>query len=739
MKKSIFSLIFALVGFGSLTTSCEDMLTPEMDRFAVDFSGKDTVNFYLGIMRNLQGVVEQNVLLGELRGDLVSPTEFVADSVADIMNFSNLEDGENELLNRSAYYKVINQCNFYLAKADSMALKNNNYYMRREIAQVQLVRAWTYMQLVQNYGKVPFLIQPVASSGTGWETTPPDGWVTPDNLLQMLEEKGGLKQAFAYSETLGYPNYGKFNNGLVGFQHRFMTFNAHLIYGDLYLLRGQSIEDYRKAAEHYHTYLEKYLGSFVTDKASVHHVEKGKDEHYFGTAYDWVVGNFANVQYESISQEICTAIPSAANSFFGKILTRIPQIYGFDAKSSNSSSTSIVKDDDNKDKEKTTTTGLISLEANYRNRQLEPSPAYTALNMAQPFVFNEVDRVSKEIVDVKYPALGDLRYNASAPLVTTEKGRLRFIQKFNGAKQLTSSFALSVGDFNFRYAIPLYRVRQIYLRYAEALNRAGFPRHAFAILRDGLHPQNLPSIQPEVVKDTIFTDDTKTDIASVTTTLYSRYDSIANGANTIDFRELVASSDVPWLDFEKFQTKRNVGIRVAGCTGASLGNLGYGDRDSLWTYEKVVSQRMVDEAARQGQTLEMPDLKPYPLTKEHAKYNKVSETEVKTEEGDTYKHITQVAVYEVKPLTHAEVAAVETIIADELALEMAFEGTRYYDLMRIARHRNAAGLDGNEWMAWLLSRRGENLKPYEQPARKGGAIYDRILRGDWYLPAPKNN
>ena len=125
------------------------MLTPDMDRYAENFSGKDTVNFYFGILNNVQGMIEQNVLLGELRGDLVKPTEFASDSINDIINFNNLEDGENALLNRAAYYKVINQCNFYLAKADSMALKNNSYYMRRELAQVQLVRAWTYMQLVQ--------------------------------------------------------------------------------------------------------------------------------------------------------------------------------------------------------------------------------------------------------------------------------------------------------------------------------------------------------------------------------------------------------------------------------------------------------------------------------------------------------------------------------------------------------------------------------------------------------------
>ena len=185
MKKSFLSLILALVGFGALTTSCEDMLTPDIDRYAENFSGRDTVNFYFGILRNLQGVVEQNVLLGELRGDLVTATEFTNDSINNIINFRDLSDGSSELLNRAAYYKVINQCNFYLSKVDSMALKNNSYYMRRELAQVQLVRAWTYLQLVQQYGSVPFITTPVSSASTGWEQNPPLGFATPDNLLKL--------------------------------------------------------------------------------------------------------------------------------------------------------------------------------------------------------------------------------------------------------------------------------------------------------------------------------------------------------------------------------------------------------------------------------------------------------------------------------------------------------------------------------------------------------------------------
>ena len=87
MKKSIVSLFVFLAGFGVFTTSCEDMLTPDMERYTEGFNGKDTVNFYLGIMRNVQDMVEQNVILNEIRADLADTTMYSSDSIARIARF----------------------------------------------------------------------------------------------------------------------------------------------------------------------------------------------------------------------------------------------------------------------------------------------------------------------------------------------------------------------------------------------------------------------------------------------------------------------------------------------------------------------------------------------------------------------------------------------------------------------------------------------------------------------------
>lgn len=741
MKKSILSLSLAFLGLGAFTTSCEDMLTPDMDRYATEFTGTDSINFYLGIMRNLQGMVEQNVLLGDLRSDLVSPTEYVADSVSQIVNFSNLEDGESAILNRAAYYKVINQCNFYLAKVDSMATKNNSYYMRRELAQVELVRAWTYMQLVQNYGKVPFITKPVDNAGTGWEQNPPEGWADADNLLDLLEgvEGQNISQAYGYAQAYGYPSYGNFNNGSGNFNHQLLIFNADLVMGDLYLLRGANKDDYEKAASHFYRYLTIEGGrTNLMQQADVNKMQRGDEEPIYFHNTDWGDGMFWGNDW-SRKGEVVTAIPSAANSFFGKVLTSIPQIYGFETSSGAQSSTGT----DSEGNEQTTTSGQISVTANYKMRQLEPSSAFEALCEAQDVVYNEYDMIDRtKQKGVEYPAsLYDARLDMSAPKVATEEGRIRFINKFCGSKYLSVGYYTYPSSFQFRYGIPLYRFRQIYLKYAEAINRAGYPRHAFAILRDGLDMRSMPTIGQVTAKsDTVWVEEPNFDdpenpilgdLASVVMTYDVVADSSSNGntgANCIDLNELYRAKDVEWLNHSEVELTR-LGIHQAGCGR-------FTNMDTRFTYEAAVGRRIQQERERSGRT----------LSSDHALVVNVDAVPGKTKNTnrdlnglkDYYDFTENTNGFSVYGASEEEIAAVETLIADEMALELAFEGTRYYDLMRIARHRNAAGEDGSAWFAWTISRRDLGLAPYEQPEKTGSLFGFLSDVKNWFLPAPKN-
>ena len=358
--KSLIGLFVCLMGFGVSTTSCEDMLTPDITIGSDgDRTIADTVNNYLGIMRCVQQVAEQTVLLGELRGDLVTTTNYTSDSLERITNFRNPVDGENALLNRAGYYNIINHCNYYLRNVDSLKTLNYNYLMKKETAQVILTRAWAYMQLVQNYGRVPFITVPVETAGTGWETNPAEGWVSlqpgEENLLNRLMNapSGTLMQAYLYEQVEGFPAYGSYYNGAVNMQSRLTMFPAEIILGELYLLCAQSQADYEKAAQYFYDYLSDpvyCVGDIGQSWRALYSETYLNGKSTYNLYPDpWVTPLMAASGYSNTSTgAVITYVPSAASSNFGLVLKRIPEIYGFVLNSTSRTQT-VEQDDPNND------------------------------------------------------------------------------------------------------------------------------------------------------------------------------------------------------------------------------------------------------------------------------------------------------------------------------------------------------------------------------------------------------
>ena len=171
-KKSIISLLICCMTLGMVSTSCQDMLTPNSDRHAYDVA-QDTLYSYWGVIKSLQGIAERYVILNECRGDLVDGSSYVSDTIAAIINFGKngyedkYKDGACTYLKVSDYYHVINSCNSYIARCDTakkVSTGQQSSYMLREYAQVLAIRAWVYMQLVYAYGNVPFYTKPMLTT-----------------------------------------------------------------------------------------------------------------------------------------------------------------------------------------------------------------------------------------------------------------------------------------------------------------------------------------------------------------------------------------------------------------------------------------------------------------------------------------------------------------------------------------------------------------------------------------------
>lgn len=724
------------MGVGIATTSCEDMLTPDLTRYTENFSGRDTVYFYNGILRNVQDMVEQNELLGDLRSDLVTTTKYTSDSISNIVKYENKRiDGEDQLLNRAAYYKVINQCNFYLAKVDTTAQKNNIKYMKREYAQVLNIRAWAYLQLVQTYGTVPFITKPVDNADTGWEKNP-EKWATADNLLDLLKADLKTANGIEYANGYGYPDYGEYQTGNSNFKvnTKYLRFYSDLILGDLYLLHSANRQDYIEAAKSYYKFLRRYnnstynvTGGFAT--YSRYQLPNGTYQ-YTPNVDSWI-GSGLNAS--SLGNENITIIPSAANNTFGRVLSRNVQIFGFDPSSRNSTSSDV-------NGGSVSTSGQVTISVNYRSRQVGPSNAY--VNLCKVQSYSNTEYASGIASNITYfTGVGDARMYGTAPIVETKEGgrdenENRYIMKSAVPSSVDGS-GLAHGA-SFKHFRSIYRVRQVWLRYAEAINRAGFPRLAFAVLRDGLDHQTLPTLTDSIKY--INADSTK-----YHTVTYLDSTSVENTSRGVfylgndEMRRAQAEPEHSLFlpDFENKDNNEwlsNRGIHEQGCGASSV-------LDTIFSYKNVVAKRIEEEAKRTNSLTasvkrHIRNLRRYDVTVGDDTNTGTGDVE---EDGEQKEP----APAEVNPL---EVQAVETLIADECALETAYEGSRMFDLIRFARHMNndASGVPGftptygTTWLAWKIARRNENLKPYEDPTIYDGSLYTLLLDpNNWYIVSPK--
>lgn len=670
-KKSIIGMLSLSLLMGVSLTSCEDMLSVDTgDKTYVN--ANDTLYSYWGIMKSVQDIAERYVMLGELRGDLVAPTSYITDTLYSIANFEDPKDGSCSMLNIRDYYNVINNCNLYIHNADTNQVKSNIKYMLPEYAQVQAIRAWTYLQLVQNYGEVPFISDPVLSLDVIKNFDYEANLVNKDNLVDKFLELGLTR----YVDT-DYPHYGNYNNGATDISATLSFIPVRIVLGDLYLLRGRDVSDYKTAAQYYYDYLKTTESVLLRD-----YVEAMKSR-FSSTGYTALAtsqgatiwGAFAQTYKDEEKNEIITSIPSSANTQFGTMLTRVSDIYGYTTTSSQS--TDVGTNDDGE--EEVSTSGAISVTSTYK-AQLTPSDAYKGLSDEQTYVYYNQSSLRREDY-----TCGDAR----KMLATTE-------YTYEGEAYTLCSKAAKASTFY--YTIPVYRRCYIWLKLAEAINRAGFPQHAFAILKDGLNRNNTPSIATVMHVENVLDengeqlyDEEGKALRDTTYTREMQYNT--QGAlyyvDSLEYKSF-------FLDFTDDLWNPNYGIHARGC--------GFGS----WQYAES------------------------PITNITGKNDAIS---------FAYDVLLAAQDVDVKTADKATIInAVENIIVDELALETSFEGNRFPDLVRIAGHKNAAGQNGTEWLANKVASRGVRTDKEDHTLVLGSrdeAVYSKLLdQKYWYFTKP---
>ena len=661
----IFSILAPLtlggVGAGSLS-SCSDMLESDSERQNFDPAidqKTDSVFYVYGILEAMQQLADQYVFQGEMRGDLVKTTTYTDNNLRQLADFSATT--ANKYDSAYVYYRVINNCNYYLTHRKTDLFTGSTNVVMPEYAAVMAIRAWAYLQLGRNYKKVPFFTEPLTQISQIDDNDYPELGLEElvDRLTPELEQFSGYQlPTYGYPGTSGYevgqPNWIQGNNKKQ-IVPRLCMIPVDVILGELYLESGQ----YDQAAKHYVTYLTR-----VTTQRNSNYMAPMQSKSGFGGAIAGILDNsipdnslialevtapqWATFFSQNAPKDVITYIPMAVNKQSGPV-SSIPLAFGFNYYATSEE-----------------TAGLMGNQPYVEEIQIAPSDALNTLSdSTEYYYYGKYSGQKLSYDNVDSCKAGDMRLRSITSSTNYNGEELQWIDKYKYAN------------------IVLYRTSTILLHLAEAFNRLGMSDAAFAILKDGISEDLLTYA-------TYMTPESRNKLQNEYPLLSMQY------------REL-------------FPREAAMGIHSHGA-GKGAGDCAVSEKfpydvtKTLWPYLAGSSPYQLNRMSG----LKMDYLANNPSLGLSAVLNAATRAASATKQ-DT-------------------INAVEDILCDEYALEFAFEGNRYYDLLRLARHKNGhahgsayngtpAAYGANFGGRWLADK-----------LKDKNAVVDLSVENNWYLP-----
>ena len=657
-KRSLLCIMHYALCISMLFASCSDMLESDSSRQLFDPAldqKTDSVFYAYGVMQAMQQLADQYYFQNELRGDLVKPTDKASLHLRDLASFT--ANATNKYDSVYLYYKVINNCNYYLAHRDTTLATGARNVVCNEYAAIASFRAWTYLQLARQYGSAPYITEPVttiAQINANTSMTSYEGILQSE--AQMLES---LKARYS-DEQIAVPTFGQSSRsvGMLnwGNEEKFIRpskcfIPLNIVLGDIYLELGE----YEKAATCYYQYL-RFEGLQDPNNISVNYTYRMSPDFsryspIFKDFIEWPVDFeltknaqlFSNMPVWQNSflhapspGDVISYIPMAVNYTMGQT-TDIPAAFGYNYYGTDRNSTVMV-DDPMED---------IFNCPKTQDIQIVPSQAYVdSARQAQYYFYTEQVKVAPFNWIVRNEPLGDAR---ASMICQGEGADSAYVYTYKPS----TAYVL------------LYRNATVWLHLAEAINRMGYPDAAFAVLKNGLHSE-LPNYRYQEVylkdqqgNDSIDESGNKVlDMtqAHVDDKYYLTPESYELLTTRLPFLAQ-ANSDI----FRNGANKSFIGIHFHGAGAVE-------DLYSSYRYSTVVKTKIADISKKFGLNL--------------TNYTK-----------DDY------------------INAMEDLLCDEYAMEFAFEGTRFSDLRRLAIHKNQSGIYGGGFGDKWLSRKLENNAP----------------------------
>lgn len=144
--------------------ACEKFFDPEQGLIVKQEDCFDDWEEYrsaeMGMYALQQNLVEQMIVLGELRGDLLKITENASSDLIDIYNFNISK--ENEYASPNHFYSLVGACNLLKTQLETdhpEVIDKNSLITTydRLYGEVLCMRAWTYFNAVRIFRKVPYI------------------------------------------------------------------------------------------------------------------------------------------------------------------------------------------------------------------------------------------------------------------------------------------------------------------------------------------------------------------------------------------------------------------------------------------------------------------------------------------------------------------------------------------------------------------------------------------------------
>jgi hypothetical protein len=157
----IWILLIALAG---LATACEEFLNPRQElHITEDLLFDDWYEYRsveMGMYGLQQNLVEQLLVLGELRGDLLEITPNADADLVEVYNFNVSKT--NRYASPTDFFKLIGACNNFAhilqeRHPEVTDPKSPVTNFDKLYGEALCMRAWTYFNAVRIYGKVPFI------------------------------------------------------------------------------------------------------------------------------------------------------------------------------------------------------------------------------------------------------------------------------------------------------------------------------------------------------------------------------------------------------------------------------------------------------------------------------------------------------------------------------------------------------------------------------------------------------